>query len=333
MPKTVVVKKKDLIYLYKIKKLTSYEIADIYNCCQGTIWKRLEKYKIKRVHGGRNAIFISKFDLKDLYLKQGLSSRKIAKKYNCAYSTVDRKIRQYGFPIKTLAEAHIIYSRKNFNGNKTEKAYLIGFSIGDLRVRKRYHNSLTIHIDCGSTRQEQINLIKSLFMNYGRVWISKPNKRGAKQIECALNKSFSFLLKKRILIDRWILNNNRFFISFLAGFTDAEGSIFVSADKASYSLGNYNKKILSQIRNKLISMRIDCPAIREDKTKGYIDKQGYVRNQNYSHLRIDRKIYLIHLFNLISPYLKHKKRIKNMKKAIKNINLRNRKYNNINMKL
>lgn len=331
--KSIKISKKELKELYEKQKLTTYEIADIYNCCQATIWKRLVKYRIKRLPNGRQSVVISKPELKRLYVNQHLSSRKIAKLYNCAYSTIDIKIRRYGFPVKTLAGAHIIYPRKDFDGRGMDKAYLMGFAIGDLRVRKIYPNSETIHVDCGSTRKEQINLITKLFKPYGRVWISGPNKKGATQIECSINESFSFLLEKRDKIDKWILEDNNYFIAFLAGFTDAEGSIFINSGTACYSLGNYNATILFQIRNKLVQMGIECPTVRKDNTKGYIDKDGYIRNQDYFQLSIHRKFYLLELFKLIYPYLRHARKIEDTRKAIKSIQWRNKHYGNINMEI
>jgi len=301
---SVPIPKSELKNLYEKKKLTTYEIADIYNCCQATVWKRLEEYGIRRLPNGRRSFVISKSKLRDLYIKQRLSSRKIAKIYGCAYSTIDYKIRAYGFPVKTLAAAHITTPRKNFDGNKTDRAYLIGFTMGDLRVRKIYPNSETILVDCGSTKKEQINLISKLFKPYGRVWISKPNRKGKKQIECALNKSFNFLLKKRTLIDRWISRNKNYFASFLAGFTDAEGCISISKlGQAFYSLGNYNFQLLCQIRNRLINLGMKCPQLIESRThKGYVSKEGYVNKEVYWYLRIQRKFYLLKLFDLIGPF-------------------------------
>jgi len=165
------VSKKNLKDLYEKQRLTTYEIADIYNCCQTTVWKRLKDYHIKRLSNGRRSFVISKTKLKDLYINQYLSSRKIAKLYGCAYSTIDNKIRYYGFLTRSRATSHIIYPRKNFNKIKTAKAYLIGFAMGDLRVRKVYPNSETILVDCVSSKIEQINLISKLFKPYGRVWI------------------------------------------------------------------------------------------------------------------------------------------------------------------
>lgn len=331
----ILIPKVDLKNLYLDKKLTTYNIAEFYNCSQGTIWKRLKEYGIKRLPNGRRSFVISKSKLKDLYIRRRLSSRRIAKIYGCAYSMIDYKIRGYGFPVKTLAAAHITTPRKNFDGNKTDKAYLIGFAMGDLRVRKVYPNSETIHVDCGSTKKEQINLISKLFKPYGRIWISNPNKRGATQIECSLNESFNFLLKKRILADRWILKNEKYFTAFLAGFTDAEGCISINkSEQAFYSLGNYNYKLLGQIRNQLVNFGIHCTKLTEGKTKGRrFGKQKHIHNQNYWHFNIHRKFSLLNFFDLIDPYLKHCKRIEGMKRAKQNIRLRNEKYGNINMNL
>lgn len=334
MPNLIFIPKNELKNLYEEKKLTTYEIADIYNCCQGTIWEKLEEYGIKRLPNGRRSFVISKSKLKNLYIKQRLSSRKIAKIYGCAYSTIDYKIREYGFPVKTLAAAHITTPRKNFDGNKTDRAYLIGFAMGDLRVRKVYPNSETILIDCGSSKKEQIKLISKLFKPYGRVWIGRPNRKGHIQIECAVNFSFDFLLRKRILMDQWILKNKKYFAAFLAGFTDAEGCISITnKGLAFYSLGNYNSQLLSQIHNQLQKIGIICPKLTEGKTRGYIGKEGYANNQNYWSLRLNRKIHLLKLFDLISPYLRHLAKIRGLQKAKQNIKLRNKKYGNINMNL
>ena len=328
------ISKKELRNLYEKKKLSTYEIFDIYNCCQATVWKRLHQFGIKPRFPW-NAVNLSKKKLSDWYTKKKLSTWQIEKQYGYSRGTVYRKLCKYNIKRRTSATAHIIYPRRNFDRNKIDKSYLIGFAMGDLRVRKVYLNSETIHVDCGSTKKEQINLITELFKSYGRIWVSKPNKMGSTQIECFLNDSFNFLLKKRILADPWILENKKYFIAFLAGFTDAEGCISVSKQgQAFYSLGNYNYKLLGQIRNQLVNLGIHCSKLVEGKTKGKkIGKQNYTHNQNYWQLSIHAKLSLLNFFNLIGPHLKHDKRIKDMKRARQNIRLRNKKYGNINMGL
>jgi len=328
MPNRISIPKNELKSLYEKKKLTTYEIADIYNCCQATIWKRLKEYGIKCLPNGRRSLVISKSKLRDLYIKRKLSSRKIAKIYRCAYSAIDSKIRKYGFPVKTLAAAHITTLRKNFDGNKTDRAYLVGFAMGDLRVRKVYPNSETILIDCGSNKKEQISLISKLFRPYGRVWIKElPKRKGYFQIECSVNPSFNFLLKKRVLANRWILRNKKYFAAFLAGFTDAEGCISIDKkrNQAYYSLGNYNKVILNQIRNYLIQNKISCSKLIESKIKGKPCFKKYFHKQNYWQLRISSKNSLMALFNKIGPYLQLPAKIRGIQRAKQNIRLRNKK--------
>lgn len=317
--------KRDLEKLYTKRKMSTYQIAEYYKCSQATIWKLLHKYSISLRRPG-NYLDISYSDLRKLYIDKKLSSRKIAKIYNCAYSTIDRKIKGYDFKIRNLAQAHIIYPRRSFSGNLLEKAYLIGFSMGDLRVRKIYKNSETIVIDCGSTKAQQIKLISDLFKPYGRVWVSKTNKKGKRQIQAQLDLSFKFLLNLDSNIDYWILNNKDYFSAFLAGFTDAEGSFYISSGKAFYSLGNYDKKILSQIYKKLIELGVYCSKPRSDNKKGYEDKQGYKRKHNYWSLYVSRKRALMRLFELFGHYLKHAKRRMDMGEAKRNIIERNRKF-------
>lgn len=319
--------KKDLKNLYIRKGMTTYQIANHYKCCQGTIWKLLHKYDISLRAPG-NPVYIPRPELKELYINKKLSSRKIAKKYHCAYSTVDNKIKKYNFERRNLAQAHIIYPRRNFDGKPCDKAYLIGFSMGDLRVRKLYKNSETISIDCGSTQQEQIKLIKDLFKPYGRVSVSRLNSRGKRQIQANLNMSFNFLLNLNGKIDSWIMDDKDYFAAFLAGFTDAEGSFYISKGRAAYSLGNYNRTILFQIHKLLSNMGIFCPKPYSDNNRGYKDKQGYVRKQDYWKLSIHKKLTLICFFQLLKPFLRHDKKKADMERAWHNVLERNRKFNN-----
>lgn len=267
---------------------------------------------------------ITRESLEELYINKHLSTWKIAEVLGCARSTVYAKAILFKIPVRTRAESHIIYPRKVFSGDLLEKAYLIGFRIGDLRVRKCYENSKTLSVDCASTKTEQIDLIKRLFLRYGKVWIEKPNKKGAIQIECRLDLSFEFLLPKNPAT--WIFKTRKCFFSFLAGFTDAEGSIFISANQAKYALGNYDIVLLEKIKKCLEKNNLKPHRITRSIRQGLIASNGYRYNHDYWTLTIGRKKDLIRLFNLLTPYIKHKNRINQMEIAIKNIEERNRLY-------
>lgn len=323
-----------LMVLYWEKGLSVHEIGKLLNCSARTINIRMHECDIPVRKPGLPMADISKVDLYKLYIEEGLSSRKIAKIYHCAYSTIDARIKKFGLPIKTLSAAHIKTHRAPFSENLKEKAYLIGFSIGDLRVRKAYKNSETISIDCGSTKPRQISLIKSLFSPYGRVWISKPSKSGKTQIECGVNETFSFLLKKYDKFPTWALKKRILTLPLLAGFVDAEGSFFLFKVKhgrsSAFSIGNYNKDLLEQIQEQLEKLNIKSRLFMGTK-KGYRGKDGYFRNNDYWILTINRKSDLYRFTNLIEPYLKHKNKIQDARRVINNINERNRRYGYIGM--
>jgi len=321
------IKSEFLANLYWEKGLALPEIEKRLGLASRTVNIRMKECGIPLRKPGVLGPNITMNELKKLYIDKRMSSRKIAKIYKCAYSTIDRKIREFGFPIKTLAAAHIFSHRADFSGNLKEKAYLIGFSIGDLRVRKVYKNSETIHADCASTKPEQIFLIKSLFKKYGKIWISKPSKTNKIQIECSLNDSFAFLLKKHKRFPIWTMKKKPLFLSILAGFIDAEGCFFVPQDKscATFSLGNYNRPLLKQI-NKMLQKKNFHTRLFKGVKKGYTGKDGYSHNQDYWILTIARKLDVYKFAGEIIPFLKHKDRILCAKKVLKNIDYRNKKF-------
>src|SRR4030042_5482881 len=322
-----IIKWSTLVDLYLVRNLSLSEIAHILDYSPRTISIRAKECNIKLRNPGPPAPKIDIKNLKYLYLRRRLSSRKIAKIYNCAYSTIDNKIKKLGWSVRTRASAHIVTKRSNFPGDLKEKAYLLGFRIGDLRVRKVYKNSETILIDCGSTKIEQVRLIKKLFKKYGRVWTSKIKPNRKMQIECSRNKSFSFLLKKYIKFPMWVSKNQSVLLSAIAGFSDAEGSFFVGKNQkfSGFSLGNYNLKILKQIKSWLVKFGYK-PRLFMGVKKGYTGKDGYPHRNDYWILSIYRKKDLFLLTKKMLPYLKHKDKIKSAESVIKNINQRNQKY-------
>lgn len=311
----------DVLYdLYINQKIGGQTIAKKFNCNHSTVLKRLRKLGVEIREPGMPFADISKDELEKLYIDKGLSTWKIAELLNHSRGIIYKKLKRFGIKPRDISDSHIKYPRNPFSGNPLEKAYILGFSIGDLRVRKVGKKSKTIKVDCRSTMPEQIKLINNLFKNYGRVWIGRPNKEGKTQIEAFLDNSFNFLLNiKRET--RTLLNNNKYFPSFLAGFVDADGSIFIADGQARFSIGNYNFQLLKIIRKKLLTIGIVVTKLIRDR-KLYIDNLGYKRNNYYWHLTVNRKESLIKLFNLLGPYLKHEKRVSDMKKAIHNLKIR-----------
>lgn len=269
---------------------------------------------------------IAKEFLEETYTRQKLSTWAIEKKFGISRSRIYTRLKYYRIPIRSIAQSHIRYKRTTFSGDLREKAYLLGFAIGDLRVRR--HNggkSETISIACGSTKRAQITLIEKLFSPYGRVWIGKPSRRGVMNIEAFVDFSFDFLLPNKRNYD-WVFRKRDHFLSFLGGFTDAEGSIFISRNMATFAIGNYKKDILWKIYKQLRRMNIEVRSVVCDSLAGYKGRDGYRRKSNYCHLSCSRKKSLGMLLHMLRPFLKHSDRKAALQKALANLASRNKKH-------
>lgn len=268
---------------------------------------------------------ITKKFLEREYATNGLSTWAIEKKFGYSRSSIYNALKKFEISPRSIAQSHVKYSRIDFSGNLDEKAYLLGFTIGDLRVRN--HNKIkseTISIACGSTKKAQIDLIEDLFKSYGRVWRGKPTSKGIINIEAFVNHSFNFLLKDEREYT-WCANKDSNFYAFLAGFTDAEGSFYISDGKAFLAWGNYNKEILEFIHSTLLIKGFIPPNISCDVLKGTYGSHGYIRNQNYCHLSICRKLELEKIIIKLKPYLRHSDKLKRLALIEKNIKLRKKK--------
>ena len=143
------------------------------------------------------AVRLDVAELVRLYVDQRLSLGAVAVLVGCSPSVVRRRLAAAG--IARREPFAVRYARQDFSESLTEKAYLIGFRIGDLHVSRR--GDVTILIKCTTTRQEQIELFRELFEGYGHVYTDEAHLAGrARQsiaMEARLNLTFEFLLKKR----------------------------------------------------------------------------------------------------------------------------------------
>ena len=324
MSEKIVIYKDLLVDLYKNKELSTYDISKKFNCCQATIWKKLREFNIQSRSSGLRRLNLSKEQLNDLYINKKFSTWRIEKELGIPRSSIHRKLKEFGISVRDRADSHIVYLRKDFSGDLLEKAYLIGFRMGDLGVRKMHSHSKTIYVASGSTIPEQIYLIKNLFKKYGQVW-TKKTKENKINLQVSLNLSFNFLLSKEF--PSWVLNRRSTFFSFLAGFTDAEGSIRISNKMAYYSLGNYDKKTLFLIYKNLNKFGISCNKPRVDNRKGTQNNQGYKYSSNYWTFKVHNKSNLLKLFFEFEKYLKHPNKVKDLNRAFENIQLRNKTKN------
>jgi len=323
----VLISKQVLKKLYYREKLSTIQIAKQYKCSHATILYKMKLYNLKRRGklGTRKPIIIPGKKLRKLYLEKKLSESQIAKEIKCSRCAVEKLMKKYDITPRSLSEAQMKYPKYDFSGDLIEKAYLIGFRLGDLWAKPA---KLQIEVNCSTSRPEQVKLIKALFHKYTKVKI-RQNRFIKGQlitdIKWLLNKSFKFLLPKRDQIEPWILQNKKFFFAFLAGYIDAEGHIFTRLYKnsrtptAGFEVSSYDKGILRQAWSKLNEVGIKCPKPSIKTPKGYVSKSGIINRGDSWRLNVNKKAALFSLLNSIEPYLKHPKRKRDLQKAKKNL--------------
>ena len=325
--KKVLITKKELKNLYYKKKFSTEQIGKLFHCNHVTILNKMKFYKLRTRTklGLRKPIDISEKILKYLYKKCKFSHKQIAKKFKCSKSAIEKLMNKYKIKSRSLSESQMIYTKSNFSKNLTEKAYLVGFRLGDLYIKPV---KLQIQMSCSSSRYNQIILIKSLFERYSTVIITRKRIIKGKRIwdiRCLLNKSFKFLIPKKDNIESWILKNKKLFVSFWAGYIDAEGHIFTKIyknSKTSYSgfeVQSYDKNILLQSWQKLNELGIKCRKPKINKLKGYTQKNGLINRKDLWRLGIYNKEDLYLFLTTIESHIKHRKRKKDLLKAKNNL--------------
>lgn len=268
----------------------------------------------------RSKIIVSEEKLKDLYLSKRLSTYQIGQIFHCNRQTISNNLTRFGIRKHSQSQARIKYHvRRDFNGSLEEKAYLLGFRLGDLNVYKPSVNSETIIIRCHSTAFEQRKLIQSLFKKYGRVTVSKSIY--GENINCFLNISFDFLLDKKDEIPAWVLQTKQTQLAFIAGYIDAEGTFQINQGRGRFALSSCDKMILSQIHNLLKSFDI-VSIYRKIANKGEKSIGRYNFSNDVWRININTLHSLNIVISLLRPFLKHEKRLRDMLIVLQNLKQR-----------
>lgn len=315
MPSRVGVDKKTLERLYWHDQLSTYKTGEILHYDPKTIWYYLKKYGIPT--RPRKVVLITKNELQNLYLQQRLPLRQIGTIYSITPAAVLRKMRKFKIPLRNTWEHNLVKPRKPFSGSFSEKAYLIGFRLGDLNVVQR-PNRQSIEIGCNSTKIDQARLIQGMFSKYSHVSISKPNEIGVMSIGAVLDRSFKFLLPKGDRVDGWIVKSHKYVTAFIAGYTDAEGNMGIYANRARFRLGSCDIGILKKINEYFKKLQIRS-TLNLEMSKGFIRKNGLVLNEDFWRITVNEMRSILKVHGLLWPYLKHKKRKYDFLRAKRNV--------------
>lgn len=273
---------------------------------------------------GRAKVHIPAEILERLYWKKYLSPFKIAKLYKCDAVTVRTRMREYGIPKRSASEARMRYKKFNFSGNLIEKAYMLGFRLGDLNVYQTSKLSELIVVRCNTTQEVQTRLIRNMFSKYGRVTISVG--KSCTSINCFLDRSFEFLLPKSKKVPIWIGLNDQFSAAFIAGYTDAEGNFILNQKRARFKIDSYDEDILKWMADRLIKWNI-LAKIRCIAKSGQLAADSSRYKQDLWRLNINQASSLMSFTNHIRSFIKHETRMRHMAVCELNIRQRIRKGN------
>ncbi len=263
----------------------------------------------------RKGINVSKEQLSRWYYDEGKTTHEIGVLLGIDQANALDWMNKLGVPRRSRPEALTKTRRADFSGNPKEKAYLLGFRLGDLQVVKTKPDGETIRVLCASTKMEPIELIRQLFEPYGDIKVTRKID-GETMISCYVNMSFEFLLPKHDWIEGWILADEQCSISFLAGYIDAKGSFGIDANEsANLKIESYDKTILHQLHEILTWSNVLCPppALIKDKETS---KQKL--NQDLWRLGVYRKASKDRLCSLMETSLRHEQRRRDMMIAWQN---------------
>lgn len=311
IPKTLLRK------LYITMKLSIKQIAFLLGLNVATVHRKLHRYGIKTQPIGKKRVDITRSKL--LRLKQkNFSVNKIAQHFNCNQYTIRRRMDEYKIKYRVKGNSITHYPKKNFSGNLSEGAYLIGFGLGDLSIKKKGE---LIHVEMSTTKVEQIKLFKELFSKYTYIRTAKKDKQGAIKLDCYLNDSFDFLLLKKDHVPSWIFDNDTCLAAFAGGYIDAEGSFGINQGRARFKIDSYDKNILHQIHRWLIGEKINSK-LRLIGSKGQLRPEGYYFNNDLWRINVNEAQSLIKFINITKPFINHTKRIKDINIVLDNIKVR-----------
>ncbi|MEK9178428.1 MAG: hypothetical protein AAB801_01460, partial [Patescibacteria group bacterium] len=244
---------------------------------------------------------------------------------------IERRFKKYGLRPRGMANRACKYKKTDFSGNPIEKAYMIGFRLGDLNV---YNLKNIVQVRCSSTIRQQISLIRKLFSNYTvpktRKSLDKKYKIPKTDIVCLLNKSFSFLIPKEDKIPNWILKDRTLFFSFFAGYADAEGCFYFhkpgksgKTKIAGFEIQTQQKNIIWQLWKNAQKHGVIAPLPKISVKAGYQRPNGNKNNKDMWRIEVARKDSLWRLVHFLEPYMKHGNKLKRMKEVKENLILRN----------
>jgi len=305
--------REDLERLYLAEKLSAAKIARVYGLrykndrvAGSTVLYYLRRNRIKRrnpaehlrrVTGPMVDNWISRY-------RGGESLKRIAGD-DFSPATVLMHLRRAGIQLRDKTEAQIQavskYERKPFQGDRMEKAYLMGLRYGDLNAVRHGRG---IRLRVSTTHPAMASLFESIFSPYGHVLRyprTAPFTEYEWTLEADLDSSFEFLLEKPSVQNLEHLTPSEF-KSFLSGLFDAEGTIYLHRRKFGacfeFSIPNGDSNLIELVSGWLHSLGHHP---RVDSRRQNPLRLGYFREGSIFRVSLFRKSEVCSLLRTIRP--------------------------------
>jgi len=230
----------------------------------------------KEVMTLKRGTYLDEQKIVELYVEKKLSLKQIAKLFNASASGIKWLLLKNGVKLRDRREGLKLrigkYEKPPFNGSKEDRGYLIGITLGDLHVRKR-NTKFTIEVNTTTTCESMAKLLVDVFKKHTDGVICYWDKKKGFKFCAYLDSSFEFLLEARKELE--IIKNfdREEFLSFLAGFFDAEGSIVKRKRRKTIryaiEITNTNKRILELIKERLSEFGV-CANLYKSSSKGKV---------------------------------------------------------------
>jgi len=266
-------KKEELEKFYLAQRLSAMKISRIYglkypNPKSGesmVLWY-LKKFGIKRRDPAEHIRKVSE-EMVDQWVRRyvaGESLKQIAGDL-VGSVTVFEHLKKRGVQLRDKVDAQIEavtkHSRNPFSRDADERAYLVGFRVGDLDVVR---HGRAVRVRTGTTHPKMAELFQQLFGRYGYVhaYAKRAKWTGYEwNLEADLDGTFEFLLLGKSGVPPEFAAKPHLFYSFLAGLFDAEGSIYPHRKKWGTSfeiqISNVNFQLLTSIFRCMQRMNYD----------------------------------------------------------------------------
>jgi hypothetical protein len=319
-------RKEDLERLYLEQRLSAAKIAKAYGLqyaspktAESTVLYHLKRNGISRRDPAEHIRKVSETMVDEWILRyqRGESLKQIAGE-SINPVTVFNHLHTRGIQLRDKVEAQIKsvrrFEKAPFDGDAYQKGYLLGLARGDLNVKR---HGRAIRVRTASTHPAMIDLLTSLMVPHGPVRV-RPRLSTMVgyewSFESELDASFGFLLEGRLTVPVGV-QSVEFVLGYLAGLFDAEGSLWLRADRPfepRMSFSNKNLELLLWVQSSLSMLGFHAHLGKPD-SNGVSQLQLWRVEEILSLLKTlrlrhpERKAKVKIIFEPIAPELRHER--------------------------